>query len=377
MKKIVFINQATGYLTIDILNEFAQRFNDVALITGSVRVQDDELNSKIKVSKVVKYNRGSNLKKASSWILGTIQIYLLLLFKYRGYEKVFFTIPPTAYLLPLTGRRFSIIIYDLYPDALKINGFKSDSWLYRWWIRRNQRIFPKAYKVYTLSDNMKDLVLNYAENVNVEVIPNWSAFSNYKPIKKEENSLLLENSLHDKFIVQYSGNIGATHNVEVIIELADKLRGHKNIVFQIIGRGVRTETIAEMIDQKQLDNCSLLPFRPDEVLYESLCSASLAIVTLDDRTADVSVPSKTYNLMSAGVPIMAIAVSSSSLANIISEFELGEAFEKDEIDGMSEFILNLLNNQSYLKELRHNSFKASNSFSKANASRYLNSYLSN
>src|SRR5687767_4634914 len=98
-RKIVFVNQASGYLTIDIVNGFADVFEKVALISGVVRVQDIPLNEKVEWSKISVYNRGNPAKKFTSWIFGTFQIFFLLLFKYRKYEIFYFTIPPTAYLL--------------------------------------------------------------------------------------------------------------------------------------------------------------------------------------------------------------------------------------------------------------------------------------
>lgn len=74
-QKIVFINQATGYLTIDIVNAFAGKFDEVVLITGSIRVQDTYLKPGIKIVQIARYNRGSNLKKAFSWIVASFQIF--------------------------------------------------------------------------------------------------------------------------------------------------------------------------------------------------------------------------------------------------------------------------------------------------------------
>jgi hypothetical protein len=45
-RRIVFINQATGYLTIDVINSFTGDFDEIALITGSIRVQDIPLDKK-------------------------------------------------------------------------------------------------------------------------------------------------------------------------------------------------------------------------------------------------------------------------------------------------------------------------------------------
>ena len=38
MKKVVLINQSTGYLMIDIVNAYADEYDKVSLIAGSVKV---------------------------------------------------------------------------------------------------------------------------------------------------------------------------------------------------------------------------------------------------------------------------------------------------------------------------------------------------
>ena len=127
---IVFINQATGYLTIDIINKFVNDFENVVLITGSVRIQDTPPDPKIKIVYISRYDRGNNLRKAFSWIKGSIQIFFLLKFRFSSYDKFYFTIPPTACLMaPWFRGRFSVLVYDLYPEALIANGFRENGLL--------------------------------------------------------------------------------------------------------------------------------------------------------------------------------------------------------------------------------------------------------
>jgi glycosyltransferase involved in cell wall biosynthesis len=374
-RKIVFINQTTGYLTIDVINEFVSQYYKVALITGSIRVQDTPLSQKVTVSKIVRYNRGNTFRKGFSWLIGTIQIFFLLKFKYRDFEKFFYSIPPTAYLLALKLRfPFSIMIFDLYPEALKANGFNERSFLYRWWAKRNRKVFPYAYRIFTLSENMKSQVQIYSVNADVRVISNWSAFSGLIPIQKSDNKIIKREGLNGKFLIQYSGNIGVTHNVETLIEVADLLKYDQDLEFQIIGRGERSSVISDMINKKGLVNCKLLPFRKDEELFESLCAADLAVITLDNKTSDISVPSKTYNIMAAGVPVMAIAPLKSAVSGIILEYQIGKAFDKSDIINMCEFVLELKNNPDLRNKLSANALSASKKFSNANAVKYLQYY---
>lgn len=375
-RKIVFINQATGYLTIDIINTFLTEFDKVALITGSVRVQNIELDPNIHVTKIIKYNRGGSVRKVLSWIVGTLQIWFLLLCKYKDYERVYFTIPPTAYLLSLHHRTpFSIVVYDLYPEALLIHNFSRNSFFFKWWSNQNCKIFTKAHKIFTLSEYMKSLIQDYCQDSDICVIPNWSAFSRLRRIDRTGNLLIKNEGLKGMFIVQYSGNIGVSHNVEVLLEVAESLKSDRDIMFIIIGRGEKSVTIGDLISWKKLTNCRLLPFRKDDELFDSLCAADLAVITLDDSIPDISVPSKIYNIMAAGTPVMAIASVNSGLADIITRHKMGRVFDKENIIDICQFIKELKNDPELWKYLSENSLNASRQYTIANATKYLNYYL--
>jgi glycosyltransferase involved in cell wall biosynthesis len=374
-RKIVFIKQAVGYLEIDIINSFANRYKEVNLLTGSIRVQNTILNKSVRVSKIAKYDRGNTFRKAISWIWGTIQIYFLLLFKFRKHEKVFFTVPPTAYLLASLFRsKFTIVMLDLYPDALTTYGFSPKGLLFRWWARMNRQLFSRAFKLITLTQGMKERILFYAPDAEVKVIPNWSAFSGLVPVKRLENKLREQLALQDKFIVQYSGNIGFTHKVEVLVEVADFLSTYDDIVFLIIGRGKRTSDIQSMIQKKSLSNCHLLPFRKDDELFDSLCAADLAVITLDDSAPNISMPSKAYNILAAGTPVMGIASSNSSIADLVTKHQVGRVFSGGDIKGMSEFILELKKNPTLCAQLSYRSLEASQYYTSANAEKYVEVY---
>ena len=374
--RIVFINQATGYLTIDVINSFADYFENVALITGSVRVQDTPLHEKVKIVKIVKYNRGSNLKKALSWLTGTLQIWFILLTRFRDYDRFYFTIPPTAYLLAnRIHNRFSVAVYDLYPDALKATGFKPEGLIWRLWTKRNKKLFSHAHIVVALSEKMKEKILLYAPAANVNVIHNWSAFSGMLPVPKEKNRIISRENRTGKFIVQYSGNIGVTHNVETLVEVARMFNQNAELQFLIIGRGERYYAIERMIKTLGLKNCEILPYRKDEELYESLCAADIAVVTLDEYAEEISVPSKIYNILSAGVPLMAICPSNSTVTSLINGMKLGKAFGKRETKEMYEFILELYKDKTIRQEYAENAYQASKEFTRSNSGKYLEYYL--
>lgn len=375
-RKIVFINQATGYLTIDIINAFAKHYDETALITGSIRVQDIPLDQKVKISKTVKYDRGNTRKKMTSWLLGTVQIFFHLLFKYRNYEVFYITIPPSAYLLSLIlPNKFSLLVFDVYPDVLKIYNINESKWIYRAWISWNKKLFKKVHRLYTIGEGMKKLLAQYTDAKNIFIIPNWSGLTKIKPVAKSENPFVMENKLQNKFIVQYSGNIGYTHNVELLVEVAKMMKEYNDIIFLIIGRGDRVNHIKNLIQEYKLDNCIQMPFQPDETLNFSLAAADLGVVILDEKTAHASVPSKIYNLQAVGVPIVAIASLDSEINEHIEKYGNGKTFAQNDLEGVKNYILKCKSDKGYLKQISDNSIIASKEFSMTNANKYYKHYV--
>ena len=140
-RKIVFINQAVNFLTVDILNSFAEKFDDITLITGNVHTQGTELNPKVKIDKIIKYNEKSFGTKTYGWTVATIQIFFKLLFNYRRHEVFFVSIPPMSYLTMLILRNpFSILVWDVYPDTLNIYGIGNSNPLFKCWSWANKKI---------------------------------------------------------------------------------------------------------------------------------------------------------------------------------------------------------------------------------------------
>ena len=144
---------------------------------------------------------------------------------------------------------------------------------------------------------MAELLEVYVSKSKIINQPIWSIFQAKERVSKDKNQFVAEHNLQDKFIIQYSGNIGLTHKVEVVVELAELLKDNNDIIFQIIGRGPRVPALQKMVEEKKLPNCTFLPFQTDEMFPFSLSAADLGIVILDELTSKGSVPSKSYNLM--------------------------------------------------------------------------------
>lgn len=374
-KKIVVINQAVNYLTIGICNEFAKAFETTQLITGSIHTQGEELHTSVKVTHINKWQEEHGIAKLLNYIKATLQIYWLLLTKYRKFEVFFISLPPMGYLLNIfLWHRFSMLIWDVYPDVFKITGMKASHPMYRIWAFLNRLSFKKAYKIFTIGEKMADLLSVYVPKEKLIIQPIWSIFQENKKVLKSENPFVRTHQLEGKFVVQYSGNIGLTHNVEVLVDIAKNMMDYPDIVFQIVGRGPRKKVLEKRVEEEHIPNCQFLPFQSDDMFPYSLSAADLGVVILDEATSKGSVPSKSYNLMSYGIPALYIAAKDAELYEYAHKFKHAACFKKDEMNNIIEYISLLSKDNNVYAQYAKNALKASTNFKRENAAKMVASY---
>ena len=372
MKKIVFVNQSSGYLMTDIINQYCEKYDEVVLVAGSIKRNARKLNLKVKTQKIISYNRDSVVKRLFTWLIGGFQIFFLLLFRYRNHEVFYVTNPPVAYLSQLLLKyKYYLLIYDVFPDALKNTGIAESHFLYKLWSRWNKKIFPGAVQVFTIGQSMKLLLSKYVTAEKIKVIPNWSASDEFRPVPKDENPFIQKHNLQNKFVVMYSGNIGLTHCVEVLVDAANILKHDKEIVFLVIGEGKKKPELLSRADENKLDNCLFLSWQDAEMLKWSLAAADIGVVTLNEATAMLSVPSKTYNLMAVGASVLAIAPDNCELADILNTYKNGKIFISSQTQEIALFIQMCKSDREYLSIMSANSLKASANFTYKNAEQYL------
>lgn len=372
MKKIVIVNQSSGYLLTDILNVYANEYDEVVQICGTIKENERKLDERIRIDWICAYDRSSALKRILTWIKGTWQIYRKLKRDYRDYETVYVTNPPMAYLCSLTLKNpFSVIVFDTYPDALANIGIRRGNPLFNLWAGWNRKLFARAKNVFTLSEGMADRLGNYIDRSKITVVPCWSANSSFAPIPKEENPFVQEHGLKGKFVVMYSGNMGVTHNVQLLVECAKRLKEVTGIHFMLIGGGTKKAELEATVKAEGLPNCSFMDWLPADQLPYSLAAADLGVVSLTDDTALVSVPSKTFNLLAVGCPLMCIVPRNSEIARMVAKYNNGNCFEVNEVEQMVKFIRQLASDKGLLNRLSENSLLAAKDFSVDNAKLYL------
>ena len=368
MKKIVFVNQDAGYLMIDIVNAHIAKGYECVLICGRLVSRNKSLHPDVKQEKIISYNRHGIAQRAYTWLVAFLQIFFLILFKYRNYELFIVSNPPFATHLNLYLRnKVKLLIYDIYPDAITEMGLMRDSSpIIKFWKLLNKRAYRKAENIYTLTAGMQKVLTAYTVESAIKVVPIWSDNNYFKPIDKKTNEFAVLHGLEHKFVVLYSGNLGMNNQLESMMYLAKHLLDNHEIVFVIIGDGDKKNELLQIKNQLQLTNVMFMDWQKSEILPYSLSIADIAVVSLDARASMLAIPSKMYNYLSVGSALLCIAPADSELNSFIKKYDCGKCYTSSQTTEMADYIKGLNEDKTAMERLKANALSASNDFTDEN-----------
>ena len=262
------------------------------------------------------------------------------------------SLPFVVALAALTkGAAYTLLIHDNYPEIL-IASKKTNpqSMLVRFMSHANRWLYKSAAKIIVVGRDMRELVGRKTEGLDVPVasIPNWAELDVVSPAPRDENMLLAELGLSDKLVLLYAGNMGHPNDMESIIDSAESLRDREDIHFIFLGTGVKRKWLEKSVADRELSNVTVLDPRPRKEQNIFLNACDVALVSLVSKMVGVSMPSRTYNIMAVGKPILALAERESEVARVVEEDGIGWVVPPEDPEMLTKAILEIVEKRDQL-----------------------------
>lgn len=365
-------NNQTGYYLTGIGEGLADDF-DVKVICGQPNyAARGTLAAKREVHKNVEIFRvwGTTLDKnvlilrlVNMLTLG-FSMFLKTLSKIKKTDEVLVVSAPpslpfiTALAAKLRGAKYTLIIQDKYPETLTAVGVsKPDSFFIRILDRANGWLYREARKIIVVGRDMGELVneqfgaKNKSKKTPVSVIQNWASLEEIEPHPKSENRLLKRLNLSEKFVFLYAGNMGYPQDLESIVACAERLKADARFHFLFVGSGVKRKWLESEVETKKLSNVTVLATLPRSEQNEFLNACDVGFVSLVKKMRGVAMPSRTYNLLAAGKPILALTEKKSEVARVLDEDDVGWYVSPGEPDKLLELIYKIYEDRYKLREM--------------------------
>lgn len=274
----------------------------------------------------------------------TLSIFAEALRRFRRDDLVLVVTNPPAlpFAIALAARlrrsRWTLLVHDVYPEVLAVAGLlSSDSFLYGLLGRANRRLLLAADQVVVLGRDMRDLVAGRLppRQPLITIIPNWADLEEVGDGDGGAGSLRDRLGIpRTAFVAGYSGNMGRTHDVGSIVEAAARLGPEAGFHFLLIGAGAEYRAVRQRLDRQPLPHVTLIPPLPRAELAAGLAAADVALISFRPGMRGVSVPSRMYNLLAAGRPVVAMCDGESELAKVVREEAVGWVLEPGDVDGL-------------------------------------------
>lgn len=309
---------STAYIMGEIANVFSLKY-EVGVICGPEiydKSRKQSICSKVYPvdniyrAKVRTLNKNSFIGKVCSLILTTIALYRLAKKHVQSGDKVLIVTNPAPLIVlvsHLKSRRnfeLNVLVHDVFPENTKAAGLSIPLYgviqrLFNW-------AYAQASLIIVLGRDMYDLISKKTNGqVPVEVIENWGDFENIYPIQMPDT---------EKIIVGYAGNIGRVQGLDKIIQELPN-----NIELHIYGSGAMEVTLKSMNHPNVIFHG---PYTREEQ-SEILGACHISLVTLNEKMFGLGTPSKTYNILAAGRPILYFGPRNSEVELMIKEYNIG------------------------------------------------------
>lgn len=316
---------STSYIMGEIANAMTKKYN-VGVICGPEiydRRKKLDTDNKFQLHDSIDIYRaeGADLDKNTVWgkaisfVLMSKRLISLVKQHVRKGDKVLMVTNP-APMVPLMSRlknkvgfELNILVHDVFPENMRPAGLKLPMY------SLVKHIFDKAYSkadqlialgrdmAYVLGQKVNN-ILKTGDRPRITIIENWADVDNIQPQPFPEGKIILE----------YAGNIGRVQGLDKVMD-----RLPDDIEFHLYGTGAMEETLKARKQKNVFFHGPYLRSQQNTVL--AVCD--IAVVTLEDGMYGLGVPSKTYNILASGRPVLFLGPENSEIDLLVREKVVG------------------------------------------------------
>ena len=258
-----------------------------------------------------------------------------------------------AALKIIRNKRFVYGIQDIFPDSLVSTGITKKGSLI-WKIGRIIENFTYKYadKIIVISEDFKkNIMAKGVPEDKIVVVYNWVDQNAVVDIPRDKNKLFDKYQLdRSKFFIEYSGNIGLTQNMDMLLEVMKELKTtHPDIGLVLVGEGAYKAQVEEIVKRDNLINVTMIPFQPYEDISYVFSLGDAGLVISKPGVGANSVPSKTWSIMSASRPVLA-NFDENELKDILAGNECGIFTKAGDKEAFKKSIIKLYENRELCKK---------------------------
>jgi len=214
-----------------------------------------------------------------------------------------------------------LILRDIFPDwAVDMGLMKTGiAYLFFKLIERTQYAVADIVGVQTQGNLAYMCDWAKRPGRRLEVLHNWLAAAPNTGC----SVCIAKGKLAGRKIFVYAGNMGVAQGMDILIDLAARMRDRRDVGFLFVGRGSEAGRLKALTELRGLDNTEFHDEIDPSEIPGLLAQCHVGVVTLDPRHKTHNIPGKFLTYMQAGLPVLARINPGNDLERLINEERLG------------------------------------------------------
>jgi colanic acid biosynthesis glycosyl transferase WcaI len=252
---------------------------------------------------------------------------------------------------------FLYYVKDVYPEvAEKLAVIKNKGPLARFCLCWDRRLCLSSARTVVISATMRDLV---ATNRRLPadlftVIPDWIDPAEFVAQAIHNDWRREQGIPSETFVAMFGGTLGNVSGVEILMEVAERLRHRRDVLIICVGEGIRKQQMVDRSRLLGLENIRFLPFQLRDRVPEVQGAANATLLTMQPNASDASVPSKLVSYMAAGRPVICAAHPTTAVAQIVAESAAGVVTEPGDAAALAQAIEYLASSPAQAERMGRN-----------------------
>lgn len=253
--------------------------------------------------------------------------------------------------------KFLLNVQDIFPQNAIDLGVLKNPLLIKFFKDMERNAYIDADLIFVHSEgNLNFLKMNHPDiATKFIVLHNWIDTKQFERLSRTNKYRKLYN-IEDKFIILFAGVMGLSQGLDFVIELAEKVRDLKDLVFLFVGDGMERTKLQDLARAKNLNNVIFKPFVSKEEYPYLVKDCDVGLVSLSSKNKTPVVPGKILGYMAAKLPVLAFLNRESDGHIIIKQANCGFSCIHGDIQKAEDLVREIYKNKISLSTYGKNGY---------------------
>ncbi len=353
--------------------EFARRWvkagHKVTLITGYYDIGGLQVNKTLNrkqtiegINVVIVGTKYSNKQSYLRRIISFMSFCLLSIYasiRANGVDVIYASSTPLTVGIPAMAikwaRRVPFVfeVRDQWPEIPIELGVIKNRFLIKILLWLEKTIYKSCSWIVALSPGQAEGIKEVlADEKPIAVIPNSCDIDVFRP-EIDGSAVRQRRGWGDKLVLLHTGAMGKVNSLNFVIEAAERLKDHSDIIFVLIGDGNQKSSLESEVKKLGLANVEILSSVPKRELSEFYAAADAGLVIIGNYPIiEHNSANKFFDSLSAG---KAVLINYSGWQRkILEENEAGFGCDLCNLDQFVEKVLYLNSHRQQIKQMGQN-----------------------